>query len=75
MRKIATTETWPADEVSTRNCSNCHMTPPPMPTPRPAVHCAAGHKLSRQYQGVVLHDRLFQECVGCPDIDNNWQVN
>jgi len=72
MRKTVTTEPWPEDEVSARNCVNCHVTPPKYLTHRLKVHCAVGHQLQKQYQGVVLAGRLFPVCIGCQHFDNDW---
>ncbi len=73
---MVSTEPWPLDEASTRNCRHCLA-------PKDGVHvlCNKGHPMvgdydrhKRQltYNGVITVSRLLKPCQGCADFDNDW---
>jgi len=70
MSRVFTNDGWPAEEVSTRNCANAKG----YPTSN-AVVCLPKAELLGTYNGVVSRPQLKPECVGCPQLDNKWQVN
>jgi len=74
--KLMTTQPWPLDEKSTRNCSNCLLS-------RDGVHvrCKRGRPLVKltsrpskrlTYNGVIRLTGLARSCQDCPDFDNDW---
>ena len=73
--RILSNKGWPAEEASTRNCFNAKLVPMVGHNPRPTVHCGKGHELDASYNGVIKSDGMQAACAGCPDINNNWQVN
>ncbi len=69
------TEPWPLDETSTRNCRHCLA-----PKDGGRVLCDKGHLMVGDhdlrgrltYNRVVTVPWIFKSCKGCADFDNDW---
>ena len=73
-KQALSTETWPLNEVSTRNCRHCLARDV-------FVCCGKGHSMVGEYSrhkrrltynGVITASRLLKPCLGCEDFDNDW---
>jgi len=76
-RKLLTVGSWPADEISTRNCCHCLVSGGGI-----YVGCRLGHTLGTNshkkrreltYNGVVRMPQLLKPCQGCQDFCNDWR--
>ena len=70
-----TVETWPMDEVSTRNCFNCLVD-----NIGRYVLCRVGHPMTPSKRptekltcrAVLVRAYLFHSCHGCTGLDTKW---
>ena len=64
-------ETWDLNEVSTRNCYNCM-------DDGKFVRCREEHEMTSNrgtqltLKRILGLNGLCDDCVRCPDFDNNW---
>jgi len=77
-KQFITVESWPEDEISTRNCHHCLA-----PKEGVYVRCRQGRQMVAEYyrhlrqltyNGVIRYDGLLKLCRNCPDFDNDWRL-